>query len=74
MSILFYLCWIYSYGSESLFLFFGRVGNYVAESREEGDYDAEFKNLGKLVTDLQNQILYKVAEGLKPVPPRTQSR
>ncbi|XP_013589856.1 PREDICTED: probable proteasome inhibitor [Brassica oleracea var. oleracea] len=50
------------------------VGNYVAESREEGDYDAEFKNLGKLVTDLQNQILYKVAEGLKPVPPpRTQS-
>ncbi|CAN7128445.1 unnamed protein product [Brassica rapa subsp. narinosa] len=49
------------------------VGNYVAESREEGDYDAEFKNLGKLVTDLQNQILYKVDEGLKPVRPRTQS-
>ncbi|KAF3521685.1 hypothetical protein F2Q69_00048989 [Brassica cretica] len=49
------------------------VGNYVAESREEGDYNAEFKNLGKLVTDLQNQILYKVAEGLKPVPPRTHS-
>lgn len=53
---------------------FGSVGNYVAESREEGDYDAEFKNLGKLVTDLQNQILYKVDEGLKPVRPRTQSR
>ncbi|KAJ4885239.1 putative proteasome inhibitor [Raphanus sativus] len=51
------------------------VGNYVAESREEGDYDAQFKNLGKLVTDLQNQILYKVDEGLKPKPvtPRTQS-
>ena len=67
--------WIYSYGSESLFFYvFGSVGNYVAESREEGDYDAEFKNLGKLVTDLQNQILYKVDEGLKPVRPRTQSR
>lgn len=56
------------------FYVFGSVGNYVAESREEGDYDAEFKNLGKLVTDLQNQILYKVDEGLKPVRPRTQSR
>ncbi|KAF8093737.1 hypothetical protein N665_0379s0027 [Sinapis alba] len=49
------------------------VGNYVGESREDGDYDAQFKNLGKLVTDLQNQILYKVDEGLKPVPPRTRS-
>ncbi|CAH8286702.1 unnamed protein product [Eruca vesicaria subsp. sativa] len=47
------------------------VEKYVAESSEEGDYDAQFKNLEKLVTDLQNQILYKVDEGLKPVPPTT---
>lgn len=51
------------------------VGKYVAESREDGDYDAQFKDLGKLVSDLQNQILYKVDEGLKPkhVAPRAQS-
>ncbi|KAL0725664.1 hypothetical protein Bca4012_040263 [Brassica carinata] len=44
-----------------------RVKRYAAESREEGDYDAQFKNLDRLVTKLQNQILYKLDEGLKPV-------
>ncbi|CAL9222578.1 unnamed protein product, partial [Arabidopsis halleri] len=39
------------------------VGNYTDESRDERDYDAQFKNFGKLVTDLRNVILYK----LKPV-------
>ncbi|KAG2329047.1 hypothetical protein Bca52824_000227 [Brassica carinata] len=43
------------------------VEKYAAESGVEGDYDAQFKNLGDLVTDLQNQILYKLDEGLKPV-------
>ncbi|KAJ0247049.1 hypothetical protein HA466_0174940 [Hirschfeldia incana] len=43
------------------------VENYAVESGAESDYDAQFKNLGKLVTDLKNQILYKLDEGLKPV-------
>uniref|UniRef100_A0A0D3CZL8 PI31 proteasome regulator N-terminal domain-containing protein n=1 Tax=Brassica oleracea var. oleracea TaxID=109376 RepID=A0A0D3CZL8_BRAOL len=47
---------------------------YAAESGVEGDYDAHFKNLGKLVTDLQDQILYKLDEGLKPVASTSQSR
>ncbi|KAF2593882.1 hypothetical protein F2Q70_00045206 [Brassica cretica] len=46
---------------------------YAAESGVEGDYDAQFKNLGKLVTDLQDQILYKLDEGLKPVASTSQS-
>lgn len=49
------------------FFFLFRVDKYAAESGVEGDYDAQFKNLEKLVTDLQNQILYKLDEGLKPV-------
>ncbi|CAH8262003.1 unnamed protein product [Arabidopsis lyrata] len=45
------------------------VGNYTDESRDERDYDAQFKNFGKLVTDLRNVILYK----LKPVSFATNS-
>ena len=51
-----------------------RFEKYAAESGVEGDYDAHFKNLGKLVTDLQDQILYKLDEGLKPVASTSQSR
>lgn len=41
---------------------------FSALSREDVDYDAQLKDLGKFVSDLQNQILYKVDEGLKPKP------
>ncbi|XP_020888381.1 probable proteasome inhibitor [Arabidopsis lyrata subsp. lyrata] len=37
-----------------------QVGNYTDESREEKDYDAQFKNFGKLVTDLNSEILCKL--------------
>ncbi|EOA32506.1 hypothetical protein CARUB_v10015787mg [Capsella rubella] len=46
------------------------VGNYTNESKEERDYNAQFKNLGKLVTDLKSEILYK----LKHVSSTTKSR
>ncbi|CAH8382712.1 unnamed protein product [Eruca vesicaria subsp. sativa] len=49
------------------------IEKYVGESGVEGDYDAQFKNLGKLVTDLQDQILYKLDEGLKPVASTSKS-
>ncbi|KAL0814020.1 hypothetical protein Bca101_070463 [Brassica carinata] len=50
------------------------VEKYAAESGVEGDYDAQFKNLGNLVTNLQDQILYKLDEGLKHVASTSQSR
>ncbi|CAN6977469.1 unnamed protein product [Brassica rapa subsp. trilocularis] len=46
---------------------------YAAESGVESDYDAQFKNLGKLVSDLQDELLYKLDEGLKPVASTSQS-
>ncbi|KAH0864955.1 hypothetical protein HID58_082166, partial [Brassica napus] len=46
---------------------------YAAESGVEGDYDAQFKNLGKLVADLHDQLLYKLDEGLKPAASTSQS-
>ena len=51
-----------------------RVEKYAAESGVEGDYDAQFKNLGNLVTNLQDQILYKLDEGLNHVASTSQSR
>ncbi|KAJ4890626.1 hypothetical protein Rs2_30374 [Raphanus sativus] len=51
-----------------------RVKKYVAESRVETDYDAQFKNLVKLVTKLQNQILDKLDGGLKPLAYTTPTR
>ncbi|XP_018478548.1 probable proteasome inhibitor [Raphanus sativus] len=44
-----------------------RVKEYVAESRVESDYDAQFKNLDELVTKLQNHILDKLDGGLGPL-------
>lgn len=42
-------------------LIFFRVKRYAAKSRAEGDYyDAQFNNLDRLVTKLQNQILNKL--------------
>ncbi|KAL1195886.1 putative proteasome inhibitor [Cardamine amara subsp. amara] len=48
------------------------VGKYAEESLE-GNYTAQFKNLDKLVTDFQSEILYKLDPTLIPVPSRTQS-
>ncbi|CAA7046214.1 unnamed protein product [Microthlaspi erraticum] len=48
------------------------VGNY-AEEPLEGNYAAQYKNLGKLVTDLKNEILDKLYGGVKPVSSRCQS-
>jgi proteasome inhibitor subunit 1 (PI31) len=48
------------------------VGNY-AEEPLEGNYAAQYKNLGKLVTDLKNEILDKLYGGVKPVSSRDQS-
>ncbi|CAD5314957.1 unnamed protein product [Arabidopsis thaliana] len=36
------------------------VGNYIDESGEEGDYDTQFKNFDKLVTELKSEILCKL--------------
>ncbi|KAF3515524.1 hypothetical protein DY000_02062936 [Brassica cretica] len=49
------------------------VEKYAVESGVEGGYDAQFKNLGNLVTGLQDQILYKLDEGLKHVVSTSQS-
>ncbi|KAF8091173.1 hypothetical protein N665_0452s0042 [Sinapis alba] len=49
------------------------VEKYAAESGVEGDYDSQFKNLGKLVSDLQDEVLYKLDERLKPVASTSQS-
>ncbi|XP_010488776.1 PREDICTED: probable proteasome inhibitor [Camelina sativa] len=46
------------------------VGNYTDESKEERDYDAQFKNLKKLVNDLKSEILFK----LKHVSSATKSK
>ncbi|VVB05604.1 unnamed protein product [Arabis nemorensis] len=48
------------------------VGNYAEESRD-GDYTAQFKNLGKLVTDLQSEIIDKLNGRVKPASSRTPS-
>ncbi|CAH8311070.1 unnamed protein product [Eruca vesicaria subsp. sativa] len=53
---------------------YGVVKKYATESREEGDYDAQLKNLDRLVTNLQNKILYKLDEGLKPLASTTRTR
>ncbi|CAN8279207.1 unnamed protein product [Cochlearia groenlandica] len=48
------------------------VGNYADDSRE-GSYAAQFKNMDKLVSDLQSQILDKFDGGAKPVSSRGQT-
>lgn len=58
---LFTFAWISRYWSFlSLFFFYIRVGNYIDESGEEGDYDTQFKNFDKLVTELKSEILCKL--------------
>ncbi|CAA0386249.1 unnamed protein product [Arabidopsis thaliana] len=49
-----------------------KVGDYAEESNE-GDYSAQFKNLDKLVTDLQSEIIDKLDGKPKPVASRAQS-
>ncbi|CAF2111598.1 unnamed protein product [Brassica napus] len=61
---------VYAKGSKK---FLVKSEKYAAESGVEGDYDAQFKNLGKLVADLQDQLLYKLDEGLKPAASTSQS-
>lgn len=52
---------------ERLLFFFCRVRNYTIESSSVRE---QFKNLDKLVTELNNEVLYKLDKGLKLVASR----